>query len=78
MKRMYMHMINGQPAFFDGEMVCYMNHAQHGHHRQAIVPSLKQLRAEQKASLAYRKRNNYADHVNEYSYCIVGVPEKGE
>jgi hypothetical protein len=74
-KRMYMHTLDGKPAFYiQGGQVCYANQGRSGHHRQLLVQSLAQLKAEQKASRAWRQSIGMADMASEYGYCIVGVP----
>lgn len=50
----YMHMIDGEPAFFDGNMICY---AKNGLRLDKLLcDSLEQIRSEQQASIAYRKK----------------------
>jgi len=68
MKTYYMHTINGKPAFWsenDGQ-ICYMN--VYGK-ASLLSESLRQIRLEQKATIAYRKACGMPEDENDkYGY----------
>lgn len=61
----YMHTINGKPAIFDGDQVCY---GHQGMNIAKLPTSLKELRDEQAASIAWRRRQGFSDCVGSYGY----------
>lgn len=65
----YLHILNGAPAFFDGRQVCYMKHG------VAIAASLAQIKAEQRASTAWRLKNGYSDKASDYGYRRLRLPK---
>lgn len=69
----YLHTIDGRPAFFDrGEQICFIN--SYGPSVPDLVPSLRQIRAEQKASAAWREENFCGNENNGYDYVRVRFP----
>lgn len=57
MSLQYLHILNGQPAYFDGRRVTAMTPTSRGNY---IVPKLKQARAEIEVSKAwYAERGDY-------------------
>lgn len=63
----YMHLLNGEPAYFDGEMICFARHGVPA--ARLIVDSLDEIRAQQRASREYREAMDFDIH--EYSYLRV-------
>ena len=74
-KYMYMHTINGYPARYEGKegQICYVE--QRGSFIGKLVPSLKQIRKEQKLSHAWRKEQGFDVKQSEYSYIRVELPK---
>ena len=69
----YMHLINGEPAFYTAEQqqICFW--VRYGPAPE-MAESLKQIRKEQKASLKYRLACGFADdYPCEYSHIRVQV-----
>lgn len=74
-KRYYIHTLNGRPAFFDGEQICYASKYQ----REGNVAStsLKQIRREQIKSSKWRYEmfgENGMKH--EYGYVRFTLPQE--
>ena len=68
MKYAYMHTIKGEPARYkEGKQIYYVHFL--GKFIGKLVPSLKQIRKEQKLSTAWRKKNGFP--ISEYSYIKV-------
>ena len=63
-KTYYLHTLDGQPADFSGEQVCY---AVHYGKPNKLATSLKQIRREQQASREYRERIGFENDC-EYGY----------
>jgi hypothetical protein len=55
----YIHTINGQPGVFSGQQICYATRT-HGNTR-APATSLRQIRAEQAASEAWRTKKGFSN-----------------
>lgn len=73
-KRMYMHTIDRLPAFYDGQQVSFMNHGFRGRAgNQLLALTLEQLRAEQKASKQWRRKQGFSDHAEDYGYVVVAI-----
>ena len=65
----YIHLINGEPAIFDGEQICF---ARHGMPLALMLrDSLDEIRENQKASYRYRVQNGFTLEGFEYSYLRV-------
>lgn len=72
MKTMYMHTINGKPAFFDAKnpgMICYIG--KYGK-APALAGSLKEIYEQQRISV--RTRHNGGFDIPNYGYVRVAVP----
>lgn len=69
MSEKYMHLIDGEPARFDGEQICY---ADKRRFPVKLVDSLIQIRKEQRKSKAYRKAHGFHDS-DGYGYAKVIV-----
>lgn len=61
----YMHTLNGKPAAFDGNQISYATF--HGK-PNALAESLQQIRSEQRASAAYRRRMGFTGYKMEYGH----------
>lgn len=74
MKTMYMHTICGRPGlYWPGEQICYMNN--YSRHKQpSLARSLKQIRQEQHATMAWRHRQGFESKLADYHYVRVFVP----
>jgi len=73
MTKYYLHTIDGKPAGFDGDQICY---AQKGKGWSApLVKDLKTIRKEQKKTFKFRKKfkEKYDKYQDEYDYVIVEV-----
>jgi hypothetical protein len=66
----YMHTINGCPATFHDGQICYASIR--GNY---LVASLKQIRAEQKATEEYRSKRGFNVY-NKYDYVLVTLPKE--
>lgn len=73
MSALYLHLLEDQPAMFDGEMICYMRPGRYGR-RQVLARSIEQIRDEQRRSFNWRKSHGFQDHRDVYGYCIVETP----
>lgn len=65
-KRAYMHILDGQPAYYSGKQVCFAC-------RSRAIPlakTLRQIRHEQKASDAWRQAQGFNCHFD-YGWQIV-------
>lgn len=62
-KTYYMHTIDGRPAFFAGDQVCFMNF--YGKPSKLAL-SLKQIRKEQAKSREYRQSIGFSDDHDRY------------
>lgn len=71
MKTYYMHTLNGSPAAFFGDCICYMSHYGKAN---PLASSLKQIRAEQKANIEARQELGANPDDDAYGYRRVGVP----
>jgi hypothetical protein len=65
----YMHTLDGHPAAYDGRQVHFMTHGD-----ALLVDSLKELRAQQKASALWRESKGYKDNFP-YGYRRVRLPK---
>lgn len=62
----YMHTICGSPAYFDGEMLCYVGRGMRLD--EILRSSLKEIRREQNLSADYRLRHSMIVPTLETSY----------
>lgn len=70
----YMHTIEGQPGFFDGEQVCFMCPcSQRRRDVNLVCTSLEQIRREQAASTEYRERHKFGNDTT-YGYVRIFIP----
>jgi len=67
----YLHTINGRPAYFDGDQICYTTYYGKA---ATLCDSLRQIRKEQKLTQEYRERKGYDLHMD-YSYVRVAIHE---
>ena len=66
----YIHIIDGQPGIYDGFQVCYGGWGQHGH-KIPIVPTLRQIKKEQRLTIKNRKAEGYPVNDVEFSWAKV-------
>lgn len=66
----YLHTINGKPAMFDGDQICFMSFYGRA---DSVALSLKQIRLEQRASKEYREAFGAYDS-GECHYVRVSIP----
>ena len=75
--KMYLHTIEGKPAGFDGEQICYAQTGKGWH--APLVKTLKQIRREQLKTINFRKKAFGEDEINNlirYDYVIVEMPDE--
>ncbi len=71
-KLMYMHTLNGKPAYYtEGEQVSYAG--KEILIPQMLVPSLKELRKQQKRSIEWRKAQGWSETPSEYGYVRIYI-----
>lgn len=56
MKKVYMHTLDGTPAFFDGNQICFLPRART---QDVLRDSLDQIRAEQRKTIAWREKHGF-------------------
>lgn len=71
-KSMYVHLLDNQPAFFDDGQICFATHGIE--FERLLVPTLRQIRREQQATIAYRNTLGWKDGFK-YSYLRVTVKQ---
>lgn len=68
----YLHTISGCPAWYvPGKQICYINHYGNG---GRLARSLKQIKAEQIKSMAWRTKQGYSNDRHGYGYRKVRLP----
>lgn len=74
-KTYYMHTLNGRPAFFGTNQICYMMPGDKAFH---LVSSLKQIKQEQKITICFRESKNYTKNDLDlvYGYLKVTLPDQ--
>lgn len=65
-KSVYMHTIMREPAFFDGDQICYLRSGCKV--SEVFANSLKQIRKEQLFTKNYREKENFDHNPYEYSH----------
>lgn len=65
----YMHTLNGQPAQFDGEQICFADK------RIKLADSSVQIRREEQLSRRWRLQNGYENEWKE-SYVTIDIPDQ--
>lgn len=67
----YMHLLEGHPAFFDGDQICF---AGRGCLLSSMLrDSLTQIRKEQKLSDAFRKEHGWRDFKTGYGHLRIKI-----
>lgn len=74
MVKYYMHTINGVPAFFSGEQICYGGNRQEARRFNILTKSLYQIKKEQRKSTQHRRSNGLLDDNTNLGYMIVYTP----
>jgi hypothetical protein len=72
---MYMHTLNGKPAYFAGKQVVFALQGGSTRTQMPLARSLAQIRREQQASARWRAKNLFGAAFM-YSYVRVSVPLK--
>lgn len=73
MSKVYMHTIDGKPAkYVEGEQIVFLNNAS----KNVLRDSLNQIRADQKATIKWRKRNGFKCNDARYGYVMFYLPEQ--
>lgn len=72
-KTYYMHTLDGRPAFFDGEQICFLR--RFGKPSMALAKSLKQIRLQQARSNEFRRSLGDYDEIKRYGYVRVTAAE---
>lgn len=73
----YMHLIDGIPAHFDGEQICFNKTGQYGVRKiHPLASDLAQIKNEQRACKAFRTRRGFGFNSSDYSYCTVDTPDQ--
>lgn len=74
-KNYYIHTLNGRPAFFDGEQICYACKYQRA--GNVACTSLAQIRREQRSSAKWRSENFGEEwRAIEYGYVRFTLPQE--
>ncbi len=76
-KLYYMHTIDGKPAsYVKGEQICYARSGGRGRPWATLATSIEQIKSEQKASIAWRRKrfNDGEKSRNDYGYVIFKKP----
>ena len=73
MKTYYLHLINCEPAQFDGEQIVFATIR--GNNPVKLCSSLKQIRREQNHSSKWRKENGYSNSYGSSQILRVSVEE---
>jgi len=72
-KRYYLHTLDGRPAFFCPNQGQLLFATRRG--KQRLVPTLRQIYREQRASRKHRKERGVPEHL-EYGYVGFYLPEE--
>lgn len=73
--KFYLHTLEGKPAGFDGEQICYAGKG-HDRWKAPLVQDLKTIREQQKKTFEYRKKNfkeTFDKYQTTYDYVIVSL-----
>lgn len=73
-RKLYMHTLDGKPAYFDGEQIVYAelrDHWQDDYSVCVLRTSVDQIRKDQEASRKYREKSRW--DVGEYDFVIVST-----
>lgn len=68
-----MHTIKGRTAYFGDDQIVHFNRYSRVTFNQVFVDSLSQIKAEQEATIKYRKRNNIFTEGEENTYDYVRI-----
>ena len=71
--QIYIHTIDGKPAMFDGDQICFARHYGPGN---KPCYSLKEIRRQQEATFKYREERGYTYKVGEYGYIRYRIKEE--
>lgn len=71
-KAYYMHLLEGRPAYFDGNQIVFLN-GSYNRVRQPLRKSLAEIRADQKATFDWRRAQGFTVVFPTVHYVIVRV-----
>jgi hypothetical protein len=72
---MYMHTLEGRPASYEpGYQIHFATQGRYARKGIRLVASIKQIRAEQRASDAYRRAQKFGQTIYAYGYARIEVP----
>lgn len=73
---MYMHLIDGRPASYEaGYQISFAPTGRYARKGIRLVPTLVQIRAEQRATAKWRNAQGFTVDGFSYSYALVRVPK---
>ena len=74
-RTMYMHTIDGRPALYEpNRQIVFASQGRYVRYHVALVPSIKQIHAEQNATNRWRGTQGLSISGWDYGYVRVGVP----
>lgn len=65
LRKAYMHTLDGQPAFFSGDQICFLPPSRA---RNVLRGSIQEIYADRKATEKYRKKHNFRIDNVRYGY----------
>lgn len=69
MNNLYMHTLDGKPAFYDGQQICYVGIGRKVH---KFATSLKQIKSERIKSENWRNKQGFRDfEPNDYGHVLI-------
>lgn len=72
--RLYLHTINGRPAGFGNEQICYASNNR-SKWKAKPIKDLATIRKQQKQTFEFRKEQGYSFDESEYSYVIIEIDD---
>lgn len=67
---MYLPTLDGRPARFDGNQLCFVDASTHGRFNAVLLPSLTEVRRQIKATRRWRRKEMYRE---DWAYHYVRV-----
>ncbi len=68
MRKIYfMHLLDGEPAYFTGEQLCYLpTNSKHNWQKKGVlVETVDEIHRQQAASLEYREKNGFSNEAEQ-------------
>lgn len=69
---LYMHTLNGKPATFSGDQICYA--APSKKYPATLATSMAQIRRERRATERFRRRHGFWSVNDSYKHVTVSLP----